>query len=645
MGLPLLLRGKYLSHTERPATILSASQTPDPLFPLSRLGDGRPSQLFMFPSRLEDDWWQADINQYLNGGFENWTAGEPNDHTVNLTGTATIVEETVSPIFEGGSSMELNNGASGTIEVLQSIEALAGEVIEFRYVAQTSNADSPATLEIFNPYTRKWLTTAGAWSSKRQNAIEEAGTAFPSVLDVLTFTVEPFSTIRNHIVELEVRYHMDGATATRTHHWDAVEWVPETNFTSIHAHNLSPNIVPRLVWADEDLEVVPVDAAFRFDGTDYITRSTDFDTLADSKVGTLAFRFRVTGGDGTFRLIINNPGDRFFVWLSSSNILQAGLKNSAGATILSLSSTTTYLAGDGWHDAILDWDLAAGSRHMIVDGASVLGGSSTVNDFADYTNGGWAIGAKTTGASPWIGDLAELWFDDVYLDASLAATVALFRKASGGSVYLGPNGELVTGSAPALYWRGDTALTNLGYGGDFDGITGDPEAVINMIELTKQDIAFYEKLTSSVNARYWKMHLRGLNAVDAIETGLWVIGPAITPAWSPRLGLSEVRRIAQSVAVVESSGEQWRTRRAKLPRRSASLSFRLKSVQQAAFRDELLARTAQGSEPIVLVENQATTKVVHGRIPPESEFIFQSFEAEEVDMVVEESSNGIGLQA
>ncbi len=71
---------------ERPATILTASQTPSALFPLSRLHDGRPSQLFIFPSRLEDEWLQVDINQYLNGGFEKWTNSEPNDHTVALTG-------------------------------------------------------------------------------------------------------------------------------------------------------------------------------------------------------------------------------------------------------------------------------------------------------------------------------------------------------------------------------------------------------------------------------------------------------------------------------------------------------------------------------------------------------------------------------
>ena len=170
MGLPLLLRGDKLSLLERNLSAgITASQTPDPLFPLSRLGDTRPSQLFIFPLRLEDEYYHIDINQYRDelgvvvGGFNNWTAGIPNGHTVNVSGTGAVTEETTSPIFAGSSSMQIENGASGTAEVLASIAGLAGDEVELRYASQTSVASSPATLEVFNPYTGKWLTTSSVF--------------------------------------------------------------------------------------------------------------------------------------------------------------------------------------------------------------------------------------------------------------------------------------------------------------------------------------------------------------------------------------------------------------------------------------------------------------------------------------------------
>ena len=180
MALPLLLRGEKLSLLERSGTVVEASQTPNALYPITNLHDTRPSQLFIFPTKAEDDYFQANVDQYLNGDFELWTGGLPNNHTVNVTGTGAVTEETTSPVISG-SSMEMANGSSGTVEVLQSIEVLAGDSVELRYASQTSSAASPVTMEIKNPYTGKWLTTAGLWSSRRQNAIESVLTSMAEV--------------------------------------------------------------------------------------------------------------------------------------------------------------------------------------------------------------------------------------------------------------------------------------------------------------------------------------------------------------------------------------------------------------------------------------------------------------------------------
>ena len=651
MALPLLVRGENMSLTERAASTLSGSQTADPLFPYSRLGDTRPSQLFIFPTRATDEYFLINTNQYLNGDFENWTLGVPNDHTVNVTGTGAVTEETTSPIFTGGSSMQLENGASGTVEVLQTISVLAGEQVELRYASQTSSAGSPATLEVFNPYTGKWLTSAGAWSSRRQNAVEDAATSMADT--TLAFTVEAFSAVRNHEVGLEIRYHMDQAAASVTHHWDAVRWIPAVDFTSIHAHNMSAGISPRLVSSDSDIGIFDVDRAVGFDGATQVDRASDFTGLVDGRQGTLSVWFRMDGGDGTNQVILANGDNitrRFQLRRLAANTVELEAFDSGGTSRLTITSTGTITADGNLHHALLSWDLdgVADDQLLILDGVRDDTPVFAAADI-DYTTAEWSIGGYSNATADLNGTVGEVWFDPTAnIDFKLAANVALFRTTAGKAALLGANGELVNGTSPILYWPGDftSPLVNLGTGGDFDSVVGGPltDEVRLEAELTKQDVAFYARLSTKRVRQFWKFHMRGLNAVNPIEVGQWIIGEAIEPPWSPRLQDNQETKIfSQTNAVVEASGEEWRIKKAKHPRRQARMRFRLKSTTEQNFKEELLARTSQGADPIVLVEDQSASKVVHGRIPNESEFRRRAIRHELTELIVEESSNGIGL--
>ncbi|MCP4878336.1 MAG: LamG domain-containing protein [Gammaproteobacteria bacterium] len=648
MALPLLLRGEKLSLLERSATTVSASQTPDALYPLSNLYDTRPSQLFIFPTAAEDDYLQANLDQYLNGDFENWTNGDLNDHTVNVTGTGAVTEETTSPIWTGGSSMQMENGASGTVEVLQDIEVLAGESVELRYASETSAAGSPATMEVYNPITGKWLTTSGTWSARRQNAIESVLTTMGEA--TLAFTVEDFADVRKHSFDLEIRYHMDQAAVSQTHHWDAVRFIVGANFASIHAHNMSAGIIPRLVSSDIDLSGETVDRALLYDGTnDYSVKTSEFTGLVDGKEGTISFWFELKSGDGTDMRFISNgtAATRFTVYRTSGNKIRVLGLNAAAGTILDGSSTTSYLADGVRHHCEISYDLLNTTLRLRVDGSDDLAGGPTVtNDTLDYTFGPqWNLMALGDGTEKANAEISELWFDDSYIDVAIAANEALFRTSAGQAAVLGENGELVTGTAPILYWTGDDAATNEGTGGDFDTVNGAPTSPITLeAEMTKQDISFYSKLASTKYRKYWKLHLRGTNAVDPIEIGQWVFGEAVQPAWSPRLvGNRLSQRFPQSRSIVSASGEQWAVKKAKHPIRSARMRFNLKIPQQAAFRDELLARTFQGANPMVLVEDQSQPLVIHGRIPQGSDFTRRSRSLEFTELVIEESSNGVGL--
>jgi hypothetical protein len=644
MGLPLLLRGKKLSLLERNASAgITASQTPDPLFPLLRLGDTRPSQLFIFPSRLEDEYYHIDVDQYRDstgiivGDFENWTAGVPNGHIVSISGTAAVTEETTSPIFTGASSMELTNGAlPATIEVTKNIEVLAGDQVELRYAAQTSSAGSPATLEVFNPYTGKWLTTSGTWSLRRQNAVESALTVMAEA--TLGFTVEAFSAVRNHEVSLKISYHMRFSAASTTHHWDAVRWIPAVDFSSIHAHNMSAGITPRLVSSDVSLSAVPIDRAYQFDGTnDHASRATDFSGTVDGQEGTIAFSFRRVGGLGSNQRIFLNETTttRFSVFFDTNNRLIVSGSNTVPTVILNIESNTQY-TDSNWHRAVISWNLLTGVARFRIDGADDLrAGPTLTNDTIDYTFGGWSFAAFADGSQPFNGELGEMWFNPTqFIDVSIFENEVRFETSANKVALWGENGELITGTSPIFYWAGDVILTNRGTGGNFDTLNGAPTNSVKLeagevevtqvhAELTKRDVSFYAKLPAVRHRQFWKFHMRGLNAVDPIDTGLWNLAQSITPPWSPRLrDNQEAIQFPQTRAVVEASGEQWAIKKAK---------------------HELLARTFQGVDAIVLVENQNDPKVVHGRTDPESEFVRRSMESELVELIVEESSNGIGL--
>lgn len=231
---------------ERPGTTLSASQTSLALYPISRIADGRPSQMYLFATAAADDYVQADISQLLNGDLEDWTSGAPDSFTVAVSGTGAVTEETTGAKVVGGagSGAKLANGASGTAESYQDLEVLSGEPIQFRASGLTSNADSPAEIECQNLQTGLYLNTSGTWQAGQTNCLETTSTSLVQVSN--TFAVESFLTTRSHSVTLRFRMHMDAAAASREHNWDGLEVIPGVNLASVHGHNLDAKITAEL---------------------------------------------------------------------------------------------------------------------------------------------------------------------------------------------------------------------------------------------------------------------------------------------------------------------------------------------------------------------------------------------------------------
>ena len=142
-----------------------------------------------------------------------------------------------------------------------------------------------------------------------------------------------------------------------------------------------------------------------------------------------------------------------------------GFKNAdaAGATLNSVYSSWTPVAG--LHHFLLAVDLTTSTFLLYIDGVSQSVASSPTWSNTDIIWGTtkFAVGNVTSDGSStngWYDDIAQIWFDDQFLDISNSAIRAKFYNA-GSAVNLGYNGWRPTGSPPALFFNETTFLKNL----------------------------------------------------------------------------------------------------------------------------------------------------------------------------------------
>jgi hypothetical protein len=186
--------------------------------------------------------------------------------------------------------------------------------------------------------------------------------------------------------------------------------------------------------------------------TSYLRFSGTF-TMADGKL--FAFSFWINPDtDNTERDIYfhgNGSNPRLQISLTSVNKLRVRCMNSSNALICDITTVGTITAADGWVHVHATANLAdSGLTKIYFNGsAQTLEGSpytfTDANIDYDIATERITIGANN-GSTPngeWFtGALAELWVDNVYLDA-----LAAFYDA-GNPVDLGVNGENPRGGIP-----------------------------------------------------------------------------------------------------------------------------------------------------------------------------------------------------
>lgn len=208
----------------------------------------------------------------------------------------------------------------------------------------------------------------------------------------------------------------------------------------------------------------------------YLSRSDFIGGTIDSNKGIVSCWFRIDGGDGTFRSIAGNSDGysaSYYLRVTSSNKVEFTGVHIPGyaPTNIQAVSSTSVLAGSGWHHIAIAWDGGTGAVKLYLDGVSDLAGGATIaSDNTRWSGGGFSQYI----CIDWNGCIAELYMNALeYLDISVAANLAKLRNTDNTPATINSDASSVTGTAPLVYLHLDSGETvnnfalNTGTGGNY----------------------------------------------------------------------------------------------------------------------------------------------------------------------------------
>ena len=167
---------------------------------------------------------------------------------------------------------------------------------------------------------------------------------------------------------------------------------------------------------------------------------------------------RQAGGNAKFELRSSGEwgdSDHGVMQFNINNTPDGGSEISSSINFHAAAGNIPFVRNEFYH-VLIGW--TDGLLKIVVNRAIVK--SETIG--TPYTGDLVAIGigATSSGVNNWIGDIGHFWASfSHYEDPELAATQDKF-VIDGVPQNLGPNGELVTGSAPEIYCDGDGAGWN-----------------------------------------------------------------------------------------------------------------------------------------------------------------------------------------
>ena len=268
--------------------------------------------------------------------------------------------------------------------------------------------------------------------------------------------------------------------------------------------------------------VVSFDKAYvnaaKYDGsTGYLTRGADLTGIADGKTGLFSAWIRLDASGSLHTLLANVIANaRFGITKTAANKFRVLGKNAAGTTILDQGTTVAYTASPAELHVLMSWDLNATTAYIYINNVSDVTSVTKTNDTIDYVTGtpNWAVGAETDATNKFNGAISELFFSTEYLDLSNSANRAKFIDSNGNPVYLGTDGSLPTGTAPAIYLNNRAALigTNAGTGGNFT-VNG------TVVDANSTPLYYYSEPVQSWSASNYTSRGAALTGIAASSTG------------------------------------------------------------------------------------------------------------------------------
>lgn len=204
--------------------------------------------------------------------------------------------------------------------------------------------------------------------------------------------------------------------------------------------------------------------AVYFDGSnDYFYRSGF--SASDAKTITFScWAYFATSGASEWLFYAEESNLRGAIYKhGTSDKLRLYWENSSGTKILDQYTTNTLPIGE-WVHIMLSVDMASTS-HIYINGVDDAAAAGTfTNQNLDLTPSRFCVGSRYIASpDPLYADLAEVWFDDSYMDLSSSSNRAKFISGSGSGatpVDLGSSGENPTGSSPLLCMSGNASTWN-----------------------------------------------------------------------------------------------------------------------------------------------------------------------------------------
>ncbi|MEM9342560.1 MAG: putative Ig domain-containing protein [Pseudomonadota bacterium] len=193
-----------------------------------------------------------------------------------------------------------------------------------------------------------------------------------------------------------------------------------------------------------------------WDGSDYIN---DVPSLPPDMTAFTVLHEGSFEADGVQMFLFGSQFRRFEVERTNSNRLRVYGKNAANEIILTCTSNFTVTQADGVVRLGIAVDMFRGVCVMTKNGVQ----DRWIADY-DISRGETVDGSRSThiyaqfaNQQHLVGEVYRTWINDTFFDLDNEANIEAIYSETGAFQDFGPNGELVTGSAPRLYLAGQAS--------------------------------------------------------------------------------------------------------------------------------------------------------------------------------------------